>query len=174
MPRSPGSLVRARCCICGTVETARSASNFSRCSACKAAGRWSKYHNLGTRLGASGAQAVVQRAMRDGLLPRPHGLRCADCGRPATEYEHRDYNKPLEVEPICRTCNLKRGPALPLEGCLHPLVAAGYTPYRHRKGAIQVFRMLGLDPAPLDKYPGFLTHEHWRELIAFVPAVGGA
>jgi hypothetical protein len=36
---------------------------------------------------------------------------CADCGKPATDYDHRDYRKPLEVEPVCHSCNLKRGPA---------------------------------------------------------------
>jgi formylmethanofuran dehydrogenase subunit E len=38
---------------------------------------------------------------------------CRDCGEPSTDYDHRDYNKPLEVEPVCRSCNLLRGPALP-------------------------------------------------------------
>lgn len=44
---------------------------------------------------------------------RPDCFRCVDCGNGATEYEHRDYNKPLAVEPVCRTCNHRRGSAIP-------------------------------------------------------------
>ncbi len=39
---------------------------------------------------------------------------CIDCGSRATDYDHRDYNKPLEVEPVCQSCNLKRGRAIPV------------------------------------------------------------
>jgi hypothetical protein len=28
-------------------------------------------------------------------------------------YEHRDYTKPLQVEPVCRSCNALRGPGKP-------------------------------------------------------------
>lgn len=54
---------------------------------------------------------VVHSAVRRGELPNPRTLRCADCGAPATDYDHRDYSKPLEVEAVCRSCNRKRGPA---------------------------------------------------------------
>jgi hypothetical protein len=37
---------------------------------------------------------------------------CVDCGKTAHGYDHRDYRKPLDVVPICRSCNYKRGPAL--------------------------------------------------------------
>lgn len=55
----------------------------------------------------------VAAAIRDGYLPRPSSLTCLDCGAPAQAYDHRDYNKPLDVEPVCHACNVKRGPALP-------------------------------------------------------------
>ena len=29
----------------------------------------------------------------------------------AYDYDHRDYSKPLEVDPVCRRCNQMRGPA---------------------------------------------------------------
>lgn len=58
------------------------------------------------------ASAKVSHAVRTGKLPRPTTLMCADCGRPATEYDHRDYSKPLEVEPVCHPCNKLRGPGL--------------------------------------------------------------
>lgn len=59
------------------------------------------------------AAQIVCRAIKSGKLPKLKGLFCADCKtRPAISYEHRDYSKPLEVEPICRRCNLRRGPAI--------------------------------------------------------------
>jgi hypothetical protein len=64
---------------------------------------------------AEGAAAVrqVTRAIRLGQLPKPSTLQCVDCGNPATEYDHRDYAKPLDVQPVCRSCNKLRGPARP-------------------------------------------------------------
>jgi hypothetical protein len=61
---------------------------------------------------------AVAREIRLGNLRRPSELVCADCERQAQQYEHRDYRKPLEVVPICRSCNMKRGPALPHTGLL--------------------------------------------------------
>ena len=34
---------------------------------------------------------------------------CVDCGNPAVHYDHRDYDHPLEVEPVCQSCNIRRG-----------------------------------------------------------------
>jgi hypothetical protein len=45
------------------------------------------------------------------ILPKPTVFRCVDCGKRATCWEHRDYGKPLDVEPTCHRCNLRRGPA---------------------------------------------------------------
>jgi len=36
---------------------------------------------------------------------------CTDCGAQARDYDHRDYARPLDIEPVCRRCNQKRGPA---------------------------------------------------------------
>lgn len=55
----------------------------------------------------------VAKAIRRGQLRRPSEFPCAGCGGPAIEYDHRDYNLPLVVEPVCRSCNLRRGPAIP-------------------------------------------------------------
>lgn len=58
------------------------------------------------------AIAAVQKAKQQGLLPHLILCTCKDCGRwPAQVYEHRDYDKPLEVDPVCQRCNLKRGRA---------------------------------------------------------------
>ena len=58
------------------------------------------------------AHYQVARAIRKGLLPSARIFGCTDCEAPAIEYDHRDYSKPLQVDPVCRRCNLKRGPAL--------------------------------------------------------------
>ena len=61
------------------------------------------------------AQAAVQQARHNGRLPMLDGkIRCVDCGQPAEVYDHRDYRKPLTVDPVCRSCDQIRGEALPL------------------------------------------------------------
>lgn len=60
------------------------------------------------------ARAITNCAVRVGFLPDPRDFLCVDCNRPAECYDHRDYNKPLEVEPVCRPCNSSRGAGIPL------------------------------------------------------------
>ena len=57
----------------------------------------------------SPAHKLVNRAVVNGVLPHPKKRRCADCGKKATCYDHRDYSKPLDVVPLCQSCNLLRG-----------------------------------------------------------------
>lgn len=58
------------------------------------------------------AALCVALAKEMGILPILNGtVACADCGGVATEYEHRDYARPYDVEPTCRSCNLRRGSA---------------------------------------------------------------
>lgn len=59
----------------------------------------------------SRAKDLVRRAIRAGRIAPAVGQPCADCGSPATKYDHRDYAEPLKVEPVCTSCNCKRGPA---------------------------------------------------------------
>jgi hypothetical protein len=66
----------------------------------------------GVRTGGLKAQVKVYYAVKKGILPPVRTLKCVDCGKPATVYEHRDYNKPLDVVPTCSSCNFKRGPAI--------------------------------------------------------------
>jgi hypothetical protein len=61
------------------------------------------------------ARLIVSKAVQLGLMPKVRTLTCTDCGRPATGYDHRDYRKPLDVEPVCHGCNVYRGSALPVE-----------------------------------------------------------
>lgn len=56
------------------------------------------------------AQLATRTAIAQGKLPAPVHLHCADCGNPAHVYDHLDYTQPLLVEPVCRSCNVRRGP----------------------------------------------------------------
>jgi hypothetical protein len=59
------------------------------------------------------ASSCVAAAKRKGILPQLDGtIACVDCGAPAKEYDHRDYGRPLDVVPVCRCCNKKRGTAI--------------------------------------------------------------
>lgn len=59
------------------------------------------------------AHSAVAAAVKRGLLPnlKPGEYACTDCGGVAHEYDHRDYARPLEVQPVCRSCNKQRGTA---------------------------------------------------------------
>ena len=60
------------------------------------------------------AREITKCAVKVGFLPHPTDFLCADCQQPAKCYDHRDYNKPLDVEPVCMSCNAKRGRGVPL------------------------------------------------------------
>lgn len=70
------------------------------------------------------AQKMVKAYVAKGelvdLRPWRHGVKCVDCGRRAQCYDHRDYRKPLRVEPVCKRCNSMRGPGRPYFGLLRP------------------------------------------------------
>lgn len=55
----------------------------------------------------------VRLAVLAGKLPdlRSEVVPCSDCGARANRYDHRNYSRPLDVEPVCHPCNLRRGPA---------------------------------------------------------------
>ena len=55
---------------------------------------------------------IVLKAIRRGELKRADEFECVDCGKPAYCYDHRDYSKPLDVDPVCNGCNIRRGPAI--------------------------------------------------------------
>lgn len=60
---------------------------------------------------AEAAHAAVQRAVKAGEIPPSSTLQCADCGKSAVAYDHRDYRHPLIVEAVCNSCNKRRSPA---------------------------------------------------------------
>jgi hypothetical protein len=58
------------------------------------------------------AMLAVRAAIARGDLPPASRFFCTDCSKPATCYDHRDYSKPLAVDPVCSGCNSRRGPAV--------------------------------------------------------------
>jgi hypothetical protein len=59
------------------------------------------------------ARGRLNAAVKAKQMPRVGTLKCADCGEQATRYDHRDYTKPLDVEPVCHHCDNHRGQGLP-------------------------------------------------------------
>ncbi len=70
---------------------------------------WARY-----KVGMGLAASEVCKAVRRGDLLPVTDFSCVDCGKPAKNYEHRDYNKPLDVVPVCRSCNRFRGAGISL------------------------------------------------------------
>ena len=60
------------------------------------------------------SHTLVRTAVKRGLLPdlKTGEFACADCGGVALEYDHRDYGRPFDVTPVCRSCNKQRGTAV--------------------------------------------------------------
>ncbi len=62
------------------------------------------------------ASNAVNHAVSQGRIPHADTLPCVDCKGRAECYDHRDYRFPLKVDPVCRGCNVRRGPAAPFNG----------------------------------------------------------
>lgn len=102
--RTPAS---ARPCVkCGVNE--RRSPQQCYCRACHAA--WMRAHRPThshlspeerARANARSYANVYQR--RGKLIPRP----CLVCGKEPAQKHHEDYERPLQVEWICRRCYLK-------------------------------------------------------------------
>lgn len=60
------------------------------------------------------AHDMIDAEIRYGRLPSPNTLTCTDCGETGFCYDHRDYRRPLDVQVVCKACNNRRGPGLPL------------------------------------------------------------
>lgn len=54
------------------------------------------------------ATSEVTKAIRLGVLMRADQFRCVDCDNWAAVWDHRDYHKPFQVEPVCKSCNSRR------------------------------------------------------------------
>lgn len=66
----------------------------------------------------SAAHAFTRVAIANGFLVDPRTCKCTDCQKQAECYDHRDYSKPMLVEPVCKRCNSSRG-----RGFMPPLVS---------------------------------------------------
>lgn len=95
-------------------------------------------------------------------------MQCVDCSGAAVEYDHRDYRQPLAVEPVCRSCNLKRGPAIPRPGSFEARIAAGHVPYSLRERVAQLFARMGIPLDALNGMPRKLGLAHWSTLLPLV------
>ncbi len=65
------------------------------------------------------AKNATVRAIKLGILPRLgikqrslRKVRCVDCNKWATSYDHRDYYEYYKVDPVCTICNRRRGMAM--------------------------------------------------------------
>lgn len=158
MGRKAGSMYRYTCRACGTVELASGSNANFKCSDCRP-----------PRSPKQLAAYAVKRAIKAGDLPRPDSFACVDCGELAIEYEHRDYSKPLDVEPICRGCNLKRGPAIPPPGAIAALIQRGKAPYVTRGRTLKLLARLGVPQEVGAALPSKLTVADWRGLLPHLP-----
>ena len=91
------------CHICNDSTDGRVSSRIYYCLKC-------------SRPAASARGAAVNKvayAVRTGRLVSlsNNHVACVDCGKRATDYDHRSYARPLDVVPVCRRCNDARGPA---------------------------------------------------------------
>lgn len=99
------NMVLALCRSCGGLAARRMRGNRVHCETC------GKHPYFKRQAYISQAHRAVARAIRLGQMPHPSTLSCTDCDRPAECYDHRDYDRPLDAEPVCRRCNCLRGPA---------------------------------------------------------------
>lgn len=79
-------------------------------------------HASGARL----ASLLLGRAIRAGEMHPAKAFKCFDCGNPAECYDHRDYDKPLVVDPVCVGCNARRGSAKPKDWTFEEMLESFY------------------------------------------------
>lgn len=112
-----------------------------RCTPCAHARRLFLHVLSGSAL----AGAAVARARATGVLPPASDSKCVDCERRAECYDHRDYGQPLKVEPVCRSCNVMRGHAKPIDQRIVSFVLAHAHAFIERAAANDES---GADPSP--------------------------
>lgn len=100
-----------RCGLCGRMAECEG-STWLFCYACR-----KPAENMRSRAGS-----IVSGLVCGGVMPAARTLKCVDCGKQAMYYDHRDYSKPLQVDPVCGSCNKLRGPALQFRKHLMPVV----------------------------------------------------
>lgn len=97
-----------RCCICKSNINLRDSKSIF-CETCS--GKF-PHGDKPNKPKQAAAHRIVSTAVKAGIIsPIDSQTKCVDCGSVAKVYEHRDYNKPLDVVPVCHSCNAKRGSA---------------------------------------------------------------
>ena len=78
------------------------------------ADKFIKYKKRSQESGSNYAKLIVLRAIRKGTIIdlKKVFVKCRFCPDRATQHDHRDYNFPLQITPVCKSCNLKLGPAI--------------------------------------------------------------
>lgn len=94
---------KRHCKACGSV-IARDRMNISPYCSTRCASEVNAISNRACR-------KVKQAVAAGHIAPIVEGTKCVDCGGQAQEFDHREYCKPLAVDPVCHRCNLRRGPA---------------------------------------------------------------
>ena len=54
------------------------------------------------------AQRALNNEVKNGNMTKVDRLYCTDCSEPAQHYHHGDYDKPLDVTPLCARCHKQR------------------------------------------------------------------
>lgn len=95
--------------------------------------------------GRRAAQSATSIAIKAGRIAHPTSLRCTDCNEWAECYDHRDYGRPLDVQPVCRSCNVMRGHAKPLS----PFIVSAVLLAAIAEGALQPIQggVQNMDPS---------------------------
>lgn len=107
MGKQAGTLSKFKCVNCGSIDLVTGGSSDYHCAECRSI---KNLKNLDDQKYL--AHQAVAKARKNGFLEDPSLFSCTDCSKPAIEYDHRDYSKPLDVVPVCRKCNLLRGAAI--------------------------------------------------------------
>ena len=106
---------RRDCLDCQRIKTERQREAAARGAATRAKNNphWCKPVDA-QKYWQGRAHGAVQAAIKHGLIPslKSGEYACTDCGGVALEYDHRDYGRPLDVDPVCRGCNKRRGTAI--------------------------------------------------------------
>lgn len=106
-----------KCFIGQCVQGGKKRRPSLRCDSC----RWVHRIFLDILSGRQEAARAIAAERRHGRLSAPSDFVCTDCPRPAECYDHRDYGQPLRVDPVCRSCNVLRGHAKPV----NPWIVSG-------------------------------------------------
>lgn len=108
------------------------------------------------------AIGIVADHVRLGFIKKASEYKCVDCGKQAEHYDHRDYNKPLDIEPVCQRCNFNRGPAIPSK---IKYSVPTHRQYLRRDEVIEYFggieeaaRKIGVKPVTIATWPTFIPN----------------